>query len=82
MKADSRPWLDPALPPLPPFNDAEIRQLDLYRSMTPFQRWEQAVKLREMAWGIRLMSLKRKHPEWTPAELDSAVREFFVHATT
>jgi hypothetical protein len=82
MKADARPWLDPALPPLPPFSEAESRQIDLYRFMTPLQRWEQAVKLREMAWAIRLACLKKKHPEWSPAELDAAVREFFLTAST
>ena len=70
------------LPPLPPLTDSEWRQIEIYRSMTPFQRWEQAVRLREMAGGIRKMALRRSHSDWTETELDEAVRDFFVHATT
>ena len=45
---------------LPPLSEADRRQLEIYRSMTPFQRWEQACKLREMAWEIRSVALRKK----------------------
>lgn len=82
MKDGARPWLDPSLPTLAPLTESEKLQNDILRKMTPVQRWEQAFKLREMAWAIRKMALRKKHPDWTEAEVEGAVRNFFLRATT
>jgi hypothetical protein len=82
MNKFGKPWLDPNLPPLPPLDESELRQIRIYQSMTPYQRWMQAAALREMAGRLRRAALKRDHPEWTDAELDKAVLEFFLNANT
>ena len=78
----SKPWLDPNLPPIPALTEAELRQVEIFRSMTPFQRWERAIKLRQMVGEIRKMSLKADHPGWSEEKLEEAVRDFFIHAST
>ena len=82
MESSSKPWLDPALPPLPPLDAAEILQIDLFRAMTPYQRWEKAQLLRDLVWKMRTVAIKRSNPDWTPTEVEQAVREFFISANT
>jgi Rv0078B-related antitoxin len=76
------PWMDPNLPPIQPLDASELMQVRIYQLMTPYQRWEQAAGLREMAGRLKKAALKRSHPDWSEAELDAAVLEFFLRAHT
>jgi hypothetical protein len=36
MDPREKPWLDPNLPPLPPFDKAEWIQIRMFQAMTPY----------------------------------------------
>jgi hypothetical protein len=82
MDAHEKPWLDPARPPLPPFDEAEWMQIRIFRAMTPYQRWERAMALRTMAWKLTQAGMKMRHPELTEDEIETAVRNHFARANT
>lgn len=82
MDTIAKPWMEPGLPPLPKLDDSEWMQVRIYQGMTPYQRWEQAAGLREMAGQLRKSALKKAHPEWSEPELEAAVREFLGSAGT
>ncbi|MCA9565230.1 MAG: hypothetical protein KC561_17150 [Myxococcales bacterium] len=57
-------------------------QIEHFRRMTPAQRLEAAFSL---YWSAREMAeagVRRRHPEWSDSEVDSAVRELFLNART
>jgi len=57
-------------------------QIEIFRRMTPEQRWEAA---RALYWTMRQHKtafLQSQHPEWTEAQVADAVRENFSHART
>jgi hypothetical protein len=63
------------------------RQRDTSKSLrkryrSPAQKWEEAVKLRELAWNLKWASIKQSHPQWSDEQIKSAVREIFLNATT
>lgn len=39
-------------------------------------------KLREMAWMVAAAGVRSRHPEWSKAEIDRAVREAMTRART
>jgi hypothetical protein len=82
MDTRDKPWLDPSKPPLPPFDEAEWMQIRLFRAMTPYERWEKALSLRQLVWAIREAAERKQHPDWTESQIDAAVRKFFLHANT
>jgi hypothetical protein len=61
---------------------AERRQRELFRAMTPAQRWEQFKALRETAWKLKRAGIQSLHPELSKAEIETMVRDFFLHAST
>lgn len=82
MDTSAKPWLDPSLPPLPPFDEAEWMQIRMFRAMTPYERWEKALSLRQLVWVIREAAERKLHPEWTEPRIEAAVRDFFIRANT
>ncbi|MGH0032673.1 MAG: hypothetical protein ACQGVC_23010 [Myxococcota bacterium] len=62
-------------------SDAPSReQLEIYRRMTPSQRWQAAHRL---YWTLRRHKaafLRGQHPDWTEAEVAAEVRRSFLHA--
>lgn len=53
-----------------------------YAGFTPAQKWQEAVKLRKMAWDLKTAMVKSNHPDWTAEQVNAAVREIFLYATT
>ena len=60
--------------------DAEHRQHEIFRAMTPGQRWEQFLSLRTTAWKLKRAVVKSLHPELPETEIETIVREYFLHA--
>jgi hypothetical protein len=52
------------------------------RNYTPAQKWEQAVKLRQLAWDMKFAFVRSNHPQWSEEELRKVVKEIFLNATT
>lgn len=59
----------------------EIR-VQIYRKMTPSQKWKEACRLRETAWKLKTAGVKTQHPDWTDQEVKAEVRKIFLYATT
>lgn len=57
-------------------------QQKIYAAMTPAQRWEQAVKLRQNAWALKAAGLRMQHPDWDEARVQAEVRRIFLYART
>jgi hypothetical protein len=62
--------------------DAEKRQHDIFRAMTPGQRWEQFQALRATAWKLKRAGVKSLYPDLSENEIETKVREYFRHART
>jgi hypothetical protein len=52
------------------------------RKYTPAQKWAEAVRLRQMAWNLKIVSVKHAHPEWSDEQVYNIVKEIFLYATT
>jgi hypothetical protein len=54
----------------------------IYQRMSYAERWRQAVALRETAWTMKKAAVKYAHPEWSDAQIEKAVRDIFLYAST
>lgn len=59
----------------------EIQQ-NIYLKMTPAQKWQEALRLREFAWNLKQAFLKNQNPSWTQARIDEELRKIFLYAST
>jgi hypothetical protein len=57
-------------------------QIAAYRRMTPQQKLNQAIAMYWSARRLKADFLRQQHPDWTEAEVQAAVREIFLLATT
>jgi hypothetical protein len=57
-------------------------QNEIYRRMTPGQRWAEACKMYDFARAAKTAAIKNDHPDWTAEQVAAAVREIFLYATT
>lgn len=65
--------------PVPPHvREAERRQTDLIRAMTPARRLEIAQELYDAAWAIKMAAIRSQHPEWSEERVTAAVRLVFL----
>ncbi len=55
-------------------------QITAYRKMTPARRLELGMAFIEQVREVRAAMLRFEHPDWTPAEVARALREFVLHA--
>jgi len=56
------------------------RQLEAYRRMGPAAKLELAARMWTDARALKGAYLRQRHPDWTAAEIESRVREIFLHA--
>ncbi len=61
--------------------DEKLRQ-EIYSQMTPSQKWDEAFRLREIAWIIKAASIRTQHPEWSEKDIQAEVRKIFLYAFT
>lgn len=64
--------------------EAERRQEELIRAMSPKRRLEIAAELYDTAWAIKLAAVRAQHPDWSEEQAAVAVRLIFLtgHAGT
>ncbi len=55
---------------------------EIYREMSPSQKWKEAARLRETAWKMKAAGIRAAHPAWNDQEVEKAVREIFLYAVT
>jgi len=63
-------------------NEASKIQSEIYRKMTPAQKFEEVHKMRETAWNLKAAGLRAIHPNWTEKEVQETTRKIFLYATT
>lgn len=63
-------------------SDAENIQVAIYLNLTPAQKWEQVILLRETAWKLKAAAVRQKHPEWDDKAILSEVRRIFLYAVS
>ena len=51
------------------------------RNYTPAQKWQQAVKLRELAWNMKYAFVKSNNPTWSEEQIKNEVKEIFLNAS-
>lgn len=63
-------------------DEADERQYEIYRRMTPAQRARVAADLYWSARRLKAAYLRALHPGWSDAEVEAAVKEAFLNART
>ena len=63
-------------------NPAEIVRADIYRRMSPTQKWEEAFRLRDIAWKIKAASIRSLNPGWDEKMVEAEVKRIFLYAVT
>ncbi|HMN68901.1 MAG TPA: hypothetical protein PKC28_10220 [Bdellovibrionales bacterium] len=55
---------------------------EIYRKMSPAKKWEEWMRLREIAWKLKTPGMKAAHPDWSDQDVENAVRKIFLYAVT
>ncbi len=63
-------------------NEATYIQRNIYRKMTPKEKWQEVERLRAFAWKVKAAGVRSLHPDWTEDKVYAAVKEIFLYATT
>ena len=65
-----------------PMENLEIHpvQIEAYRKMSPAEKLNLAMELRDVAWALKRAHLRSLHPDWSDKKLEEATREIFRHA--
>lgn len=58
---------------------ADEVQTEIFKRMTPGERWAAAQNLYWSARRLKAAWLRSLHPEWTETEVQAAVKEAFMH---
>ena len=59
--------------------DADEVQFEIFRRMTPAQRWAAAQRLYWSARRLKAAHLRALHPEWSEDQVQHAVKEAFMY---
>ena len=62
--------------------EAEHIQTQIYKRMTPTEKWNECKRIRQFAWELKGAAVRMNHPEFSEDEVQSHVREIFLYATT
>lgn len=57
-------------------------QKRLYQQMSAADKIECVLRLRKVAWELKLCGLRSQHPDWSEERLHQKVRELFLYART
>ena len=56
-----------------PQSAAERKQLEIFRRMTPGERIECCFRWTNLTYEIARATIRRRHPEWTPMQVDHEI---------
>jgi hypothetical protein len=62
--------------------EMDLKQIELYRLMSPSQKLRIALRLYHSAWQLKEAGLRLDHPDWTEKELQEKTKEIFLYART
>ena len=60
-----------------PDEQAEKIQTDIYRGMTPEQKWNLGKMLLNAAESLKKAGIRKNHPAWTDQQVENEMRKFF-----
>jgi len=61
---------------------ARQRQIEIYRAMTPAEKYRQIMELRAFAWEVKRAGVRSLHPDWADEQVQAEVRKIFLYART
>ena len=61
---------------------ARQHQIEIYRSMTPEEKYRRIMELRAFAWEVKRAGVRSLHPDWTDEQVQAEVRDIFLYART
>jgi hypothetical protein len=62
--------------------EAQVRQEEIYRAMTPRHRLEQALRLRRAMKDLLAAGFRDRHPSWSEQQVQRAVADSILYART
>ena len=60
---------------------SKIKQ-EIIEKMSPQEKWNEVLRLRETAWQLKVAFLKAQNPNWTDEQIKEKVKKIFLYATT
>jgi hypothetical protein len=63
------------------FSPNEIQQT-IYAKMTPAQKWQEVLRLRDVAWQMKGAFLRKQNPSWSEQEIQTELKKIFLYAST
>ncbi len=54
----------------------------IYSQMTYLQKWQEYLKLREVAWTMKAAGLRLQYPDWPEDKIQEETKRIFLYATT
>jgi hypothetical protein len=61
---------------------AEDLRIEIFRKMSFARKLAELGRMRDLAWSLKAAALRSRHPDWTEPQIQRAVREVFLYATT
>lgn len=61
---------------------AEAIKEDILKKMSPLEKWNECLRLRETAWAIKTSFVKSLHPDWDEVKITEEVKKIFLYATS
>jgi len=55
-------------------------QIEIYRKMSPAEKWRVSLQLYYSARALKEAALKKDHPDWSARKIRAKVRDIFLHA--
>lgn len=60
---------------------ADDAKREIIRSLSPAQKWEQLLRMREVAITLKRAGVRAAHSDWSDEQIDAEVRRIFLYAS-
>ena len=55
---------------------------NILQRISPQEKWNEVLRLREAAWQLKVAFVKSQHPNWKQERVHAEVKKIFLYATT
>ena len=59
--------------------EAQQRQIEIYRAMRPEEKYRQITELRAFAWEVKRAGVKSMHSDRSDEQVEAEVRKIFLY---
>ena len=63
------------------YDAGQIKE-DILKKMSAREKWDEAFRLRQLAWKIKFAGVKAQHPDWDAGQLHEEVKKIFLYASS